>query len=50
MEVNWRQFYLVYTLLMKVCLSKGLQLLAKGNNQGHDQGFLAIPYFEELRM
>ena len=35
---------------MDVSLSEGLQPLAKGNSQGHDQGFLAIPFVEELRM
>lgn len=37
-------------LLMDVSLSEGLRPLAKGNSQGHDQGFLAIPFVEELRM
>ena len=35
---------------MDVSLSAGLQPLAEGNSQGHDQGFLAIPFVEELRM
>ena len=37
-------------LLMDVSLSVALQPLAEGNSQGHDQGFLAIPFIEELRM
>ena len=35
---------------MDVLLSEGLRPLAKGNSQGHDQGFLAIPFVEELRV
>jgi hypothetical protein len=42
--------YFVCALIMDVSRSAGLQPLAKSNSQGHDQGFLAIPFIEELRM
>lgn len=51
MEVNrWWFRPALCALSLNVRLSVGVQPLAEGNSQGHDQGFLAIPFIEELKM